>query len=93
MLPISIKLTLDHKKGIYNFTNPGAISHNEIMAMYKRYINPNFIWDNFTEEEQNNILKSKRSNCYLDTSKLEEYHHITEIHVALDNLLKNIRMV
>jgi hypothetical protein len=22
-------------KGVYNFTNPGAISHNEILALYK----------------------------------------------------------
>ena len=72
LLPISIKLTLENKKGIYNFTNPGAITHNEIMSLYKKHINPSFTWENFTEEEQNAILKSKRSNCYLDTSKLEE---------------------
>jgi len=90
LLPISIKLTLDRKKGIFNFTNPGAISHNEIMALYKKHIDPSFIWENFTEEEQNAILKSKRSNCHLDTSKLQSCYDVTEIHQALDTLLANI---
>ena len=90
LLPISIKLTIDRKKGIYNFTNPGAISHNEIMTLYKKHIDSNFTWENFTEEEQNAILKSKRSNCELDTTKLEMYHHVTPIHKALDKLLENI---
>lgn len=90
LLPISIKLTIDRKTGIYNFTNPGAISHNEIMILYKKHIDPNCTWTNFTEEEQNAILKSKRSNCHLDTSKLEAYYPVTEIHEALDSLLRDI---
>lgn len=90
LLPISLKLTLDRKTGIYNLTNPGAISHNEIMTLYKKHIDPNFTWMNFSEEEQNAILKSKRSNCELDTTKLQIDYHVTEIHDALDNLLKNI---
>lgn len=90
LLPISIKLTIDRKKGIYNFTNPGAISHNEIMTLYKKHIDCNFTWENFTEQEQNAILKSQRSNCELDTTKLEMYHPVTPIHEALDNLLRNI---
>ena len=89
LLPISIKLTIDRKTGIYNFTNPGAISHNEIMMLYKKHIDPNFTWINFTEEEQNAILKSKRSNCHLDTTKLEACYRVTEIHEALDSLLRD----
>jgi len=89
LLPISIKLTLENKKGIYNLTNPGAITHNEIMSLYKKHIDPSFTWKNFTEEEQNTILKSKRSNCHLDTSKLEECYKVTEIHEALDKLLSS----
>ncbi len=37
---------------IMNYTNPGAISHNEIMQLYKDYIDPEFTWENFTVEEQ-----------------------------------------
>jgi dTDP-glucose 4,6-dehydratase len=56
--------------GTLNFTNPGTISHNEILDMYKEIVNPNFTYKNFTLEEQNKILKSKRSNNALDTTEL-----------------------
>lgn len=90
MLPISLKMTKSKITGIYNFTNPGTITHNEILSLYKKYINPDFVWSNFTVEEQDNILKSKRSNCYLDTSKLEELYPITEIKQSLEILLQKI---
>lgn len=70
LLPISIEMTLREIKGNYNFTNPGTISHNEILSLYKTYVDPNFTWQNFTLEEQNSILKSQRSNNELDVSKL-----------------------
>jgi 3,5-epimerase/4-reductase len=36
LLPISVDMTKKGRKGVYNFTNPGAISHNEILALYKK---------------------------------------------------------
>lgn len=70
MLPISIDMTERGLKGIYNFTNPGVISHNEILDLYKQYIDPNFTYKNFSVEEQAKILKAGRSNNELDASKL-----------------------
>ena len=55
--------------GIMNFTNPGAISHNEIMELYKQYIDPEFSWQNFTVEEQAKVIKAPRSNNLLDTKR------------------------
>jgi dTDP-4-dehydrorhamnose reductase len=72
LLPIGIKAAERKLTGVYNFTNPGAISHNEVLTLYKKYINPEFKWENFTEEEQNKILKAQRSNNELDTTKLEK---------------------
>jgi len=34
--------------GIYNFTNPGAITHNQILALYKKHVDPSYTWENFT---------------------------------------------
>lgn len=70
LLPIIIDMT--HKKctGIYNFVNPGTISHNEIMELYKQYIDPTHTYENFTIEEQAQILKAGRSNCELNATKL-----------------------
>lgn len=92
LLPISIRMMEEKLTGIYNFTNPGAISHNEILELYKKYIDPNFTWNNFSIEEQNAILASKRSNCCLDTTKFESFPPITEIHISLDNLMRSLQL-
>ncbi|KAH1249099.1 Trifunctional UDP-glucose 4,6-dehydratase/UDP-4-keto-6-deoxy-D-glucose 3,5-epimerase/UDP-4-keto-L-rhamnose-reductase RHM1 [Glycine max] len=42
LLPISIEMAKRNLKGIWNFTNPGVVSHNEILEMYRDYIDPNF---------------------------------------------------
>lgn len=83
LLPISIDMTERELRGIYNFTNPGVISHNEILDLYKQYIDPNFTYKNFSLEEQAKILKAGRSNNELDQSKLTAIYKIDEIHVAM----------
>jgi len=70
LLPVLIEMALNKQVGTVNLTNPGLISHNEILSMYKEIVDPNFTWENFTVEEQNQILASKRSNNCLDTAKL-----------------------
>jgi 3,5-epimerase/4-reductase len=72
LIPVAIHMMKENIIGTYNFTNPGMIEHNEILEMFKEKIDNNFSWNNFTIEEQNKLLLSKRSNNYLDTKKLEE---------------------
>ena len=57
---------------MYNFTNPGVISHNEILDLYRKYIDPTFTYTNFSLEEQAKILAAGRSNNELDSTKLVE---------------------
>lgn len=71
LLPVMIDLALRGTTGTINLVNPGVISHNEILEMYREIVDNNFVWENFTIEEQNEILDSKRSNNCLDTSLLE----------------------
>ncbi|RYP01849.1 hypothetical protein DL764_006052 [Monosporascus ibericus] len=87
LLPASILLAKNNETGIYNFTNPGAISHNEVLSLFKEIVRPDFTWKNFTVEEQSKVIKAGRSNCMLDTTKLEtklaEYGYaLPEIHIA-----------
>jgi dTDP-glucose 4,6-dehydratase len=70
-LPYALTLMQCRYVGTLNFVNPGVISHNEMLKMYRQFVNPEFEWTNFTVDEQNEILSSKRSNNYLDTAKLE----------------------
>ena len=52
LLPIALDMMIKEETGTINLTNPGVISHNEILEMYRELVNPEFTWANFTIEEQ-----------------------------------------
>ena len=84
LLPISIEMAKRNCKGIWNFTNPGVISHNEILEMYRDYIDPKFKWTNFTLEEQAKVIVAPRSNNEMDASKLKkEFPELLSIRESL----------
>lgn len=91
MLPISIEMMKNQEIGTYNFTNPGYISHNEILELYKSIIDPSITWENFEIDDQNKILKSKRSNNYLDTTKLEKKYSVKGIRDATIDALNKMK--
>lgn len=70
MLPASLAMAQKGLTGVYNFTNPGVISHNECLNLYKKYIDPTYTYYNFSLEEQAKVIKAGRSNNELDTTKL-----------------------
>jgi 3,5-epimerase/4-reductase len=65
LLPILIDMMEKNIKGTFNFTNPGIISHNEILEMYREIVDPNFKWVNFSIEEQAKILLSRKIKFFL----------------------------
>ncbi|GLU09209.1 hypothetical protein SLE2022_260820 [Rubroshorea leprosula] len=74
--------------GIWNLTNPGVISHNEILEMYRDYVDSNFAWENFTIEEQNKVLAAPRCNNEMDATKLKsEFPHLLS---AKESLVKYV---
>ncbi|CAE5962353.1 unnamed protein product [Arabidopsis lyrata] len=84
LLPISIEMAKRNLTGIYNFTNPGVVSHNEILEMYRDYIDPSFTWKNFTLEEQAKVIVAPRSNNELDATKLKtEFPELMSIKESL----------
>jgi len=96
LLPASILLADHGNVGIYNFTNPGAISHNEVLALFRDIIRPSFKWKNFSLEDQAKVIKAGRSNCKLDTTKLttklEEYgYDVPEIHEAYKKCFERMK--
>ena len=93
LLPVMIQYALDNRCGTINFTNPGLISHNTILEMYKDIVDNNFTWENFSIEEQNNILASKRSNNCLDTGLLEldKTNNIKPINEAVREILVKMK--
>ena len=88
LLPTVLDMIKNNVTGTINLTNPGLISHNEILKMFRDIVDPNFKWKNFTIEEQSKILDSDRSNNYLDTTKLENmYPDIKNIKESIRDML------
>jgi len=89
--PIFMDFILRKEVGTWNCTNPGIISHNEILEMYRDIVDPTFKWENFTLEEQSAILKSDRSNNSLDTFKLESIYKVDSIKESVRNVLLKMK--
>lgn len=102
LLPLVVLMSEKQETGVYNFTNPGAISHNEVLAMYRDIIDPSYRWKNFSLEEQAKVIKADRSNCELDGTKLmalvKQYQQqgedvtVREIHDAYHDMFERMKM-
>lgn len=90
LLPLVPKML--HLTGIYNFVNPGVISHNQILDLYTQYINPKFKYTNFTIEEQSKVIIAPRSNTALNTSKLTSLFDVPNIHDSVTEVMKRISL-
>ena len=87
LLPLIIPLMEKQQTGILNFTNPGLITHDDVLQLYKEIIDPEYQWNNFNLNDQRKILACDRSNNYLDTQKLKE------IFPKLLNIKDSVRIV
>jgi len=90
MYPVILDMIKNNITGTFNMCNKGVITHNEILELYREYVDSSFTWKNFSIEEQNKILQSKRSNIQLSSKKLYDlYPNIPDIKTSIDNCLKN----
>jgi dTDP-glucose 4,6-dehydratase/UDP-glucose 4,6-dehydratase len=88
LLPMVLELMKNKTTGTLNLTNPGLISHNEILEMYREIVDHNFTWKNFSQQEQRSILAADRSNNFLDTTKLETFFpHVKNIKDSVREML------
>lgn len=71
---IAAKTLIEEKAtGVFNVTNPGVITHQEILDIYKELVDPTYNYTLFSIEEMEKITKAKRSNCGLSVAKLEAH--------------------
>lgn len=88
LLPVMIDMSYKKVTGTINLCNPGLISHNEILEMYKEYVDQSFTWENFSLEEQAELLAAGRSNNFMETKRLEEmYPTIKNIKDSVKDIL------
>jgi 3,5-epimerase/4-reductase len=84
LLPVMVDMIKNKSSGTVNLVNPGVITHNEILEMYKTHVDPEKTWTNVTREEHDAMLSSKRSNNQLSTDVLEAlYPDVPTIHDAV----------
>lgn len=91
LLPVMIDMCKKKVTGTVNLTNPGLISHNEILEMYREIVDKDFTWNNFSIEEQRQILASERSNNFLDTSRLESMYKVKGIKESVRDVLYKMK--
>jgi 3,5-epimerase/4-reductase len=91
LLPIMIDMCDKKITGSINLTNPGLISHNDILEMYREIVDEDFKWDNFNIDEQREILASERSNNFLDTHKLESLYKVKNIKDSVRDILYSMK--
>ena len=76
--------------GIYNVTNKGSVTTKEVVELMKEHLKPNKEFkffsklDNFMQK-----VTAPRSNCVLDTSKIEQYLPIRTAQEALEDAISN----
>lgn len=88
LIPLMVDMAKNNVMGTVNLTNPGLISHNEILEMYKEIVDPDFKWENFSIAEQRAILDSGRSNNFLETDRLESlYPNVKNIKTSVRETL------
>jgi len=72
LIPKMVTMLRHGTRGVFNLVNPGSISHQEIMELYKQIVDPSHEVRVFSNEEQQKILLEGRSNNILSTTKLCE---------------------
>lgn len=76
--------------GIYNITNKGSVDTKSVIDLIKKHSLSNKDFEFFDSLESfSEIIKAPRSNCVLDTSKLESYIKVRHVEDALEESISN----
>jgi dTDP-4-dehydrorhamnose reductase len=78
----------NRKTGIYNVVNPEPLTAVQVMTEYQKY-DLNYKFDKISLKDLDNMTVAKRSNCILNTDKLnKEGFHMIPSKEALEKCMK-----
>jgi len=83
LIPISLDMIDSQVRGTFNFTNPGKLSDDDILEMYKKTVDPELEWKTCKRDHE--------SNATFDVSLVELSYKITPIQESLGNVLARIK--
>ena len=90
LLPLMIDMAKQNIKGTINLTNPGSITHDEILEMYRDLIDAEHTWENV--ESVDGLVAAGRSNNLLDTAKLQTlYPDVLSIKESIKKCIQDMR--
>lgn len=93
LLPLAVTLMVDGDTGVYNLVNPGPVTHDRLLGIYKQLVDPDFVVTTMTVEEQDaTVLKARRSNNALDVSKLQQRFPDVVIPTAEDSVRNLVQL-
>ena len=93
LLPALLDLMKRRHVGTVNLVNPGAITHEEILAVYKKYVDPSHEYEMVDEASDcsdfSTELKKKRSNCSLSTDVLTSLcPQVANSHASIEKVVQ-----
>lgn len=92
LLPIIVDMATKSINGTINMVNPGVITHEEILQLYKKYVDPTISYTIMDLSELSHYVVGRRSNNYLDTHKLQSlYPNVLPIKESVEQMFKNSR--
>jgi UDP-glucose 4,6-dehydratase len=72
LLPGAVAMIAAGAAGVYNFVNPGPLSHVQLLTEYAAHVDASFVPCVMSQAEHDTTaVVARRSNCCLDASKLE----------------------
>ncbi len=91
MIPVMLYLSKKKFTGTLNFVNPGTISHDEILTMFKKHVNPDHHYELIDQRELSSVLVAKRSNNHLSTTLLCDVYPypVKDIHRCIEDWFKS----
>jgi dTDP-4-dehydrorhamnose reductase len=91
MQAVFLKLIKERARGIFHVTNPGSITHREILKWYNLYVDKNHSNEWITAEDllDSGLALKTRSNNILNSENLEDYNiHMRPIRIAVEDIIK-----
>lgn len=91
MIKIFHELLEKKAEGIFHCTNPGSITHKEIIALYEKYVDKDHKneWIEEGELVGCGLAVKKRSNNIMQSLRLKEYGlEMPDVHVAVEDAIK-----
>jgi len=89
LLKTAEHLMKKNETGIYNVVNPEPMSHKEILDLYKKIIDPKFKYTIISLKELYKMTKAERSNCVLNSKKLEKEIKLPKLKDQIIKIFKN----